>query len=101
MSERLSESQVRHIAKLARLRLSDAQVELYRTQLSAVLEHVNKLAELDLDDVEPLSHPIALTNRFGDDSPQPSLPMEVALGNAPQVEGSYIAVPKVLGETSP
>ena len=54
MAEPLTEKEVRHIAKLARLNLSAAQVELYRTQLSAVLEHVNKLAELDLEDVEPL-----------------------------------------------
>ena len=98
MPEPLSERDVRHIAKLARLHLTDEQVERYRTQLSAVLEHVQKLAELELEGVEPLSHPIDLTNRLADDSPEPSLRAEVAMENAPQVEGSYIAVPKVLGD---
>lgn len=99
MVERLTEKEVRHIAKLARLHLTDEQVEMYRAQLSQVLEHVNKLAELDLEDVEPLSHPNELTNRLADDSPRESFALEVALKNAPQTEGPYIAVPKVLGDS--
>ena len=96
MAERLSIDEVRHVAKLARLRLTDEQLERYRGQLSAVLEHIAKLSELDVEGVEPMAHPSDLTNRFDDDVPGPMLPREKILGMAPATEGNYLAVPKVL-----
>ena len=96
MPEPLTIEQVRHVAKLARLRLSEAQLQQYRTQLSNVLEYVAKLDELDLDGVEPLAHPTELTNRLDDDEVRPSMPLEALLRNAPAVEDRYLAVPKVL-----
>ncbi len=96
MAERLSIDEVRHVAKLARLRLTDEQLERYRGQLSKVLDHIAKLSELDVEDVEPMTHPSDLTNRFDDDVPGEMLPRETVLGLAPATEGDYLAVPKVL-----
>src|SRR5262245_4637639 len=76
MAEPLTAQQVRHVAKLARLRLSDGQVEQYRTQLSSILQYVAKLDELDLEGVEPLAHPTELTNRLDDDEVRDSMPLE-------------------------
>lgn len=99
MAEQFTDANVRHVAKLARLHLDDQQIRLYRDQLATVLEHVQKLGELDLDGVEPLSHPIDLTNNLADDVVQPSMPIDDAMRNAPQVEGPFIAVPKVLADS--
>lgn len=88
--------EVRHVARLARLELSDDQLQRYRDQLSAVLEHVARLAELDVDNVAPMAHPGDLVNRLADDVAAPSLPVEVVLEIAPAAEGAYLAVPKVL-----
>jgi len=97
----LTLDQVRHVAKLARLDLSEAELEQYRGQLSAVLDHVAKLQEVDVDGIEPMAHPHDLTNRLDDDVPTPSLPAELVLGLAPAVESAYIAVPKVLPGDGP
>jgi aspartyl/glutamyl-tRNA(Asn/Gln) amidotransferase C subunit len=96
--EPLSLDDVRHVARLARLRLDDAQLEHYRIQLSAVVSHLTKIAELDLADVEPMAHPLDITNRLADDVIADPLPIEALLENAPNVEGRFLAVPKVLGE---
>lgn len=101
MSENLSKDTVRRVAELARLRLSDEQLEGYRGQLSDVLGHLDKLAELDVDGVEPLAHPLPLTNHLESDHVEPSLPVEQLLHLAPAVEGSFLAVPKVIGESGP
>ena len=98
MPDPLSINQVRHVAKLARLRLSDAQLEQYRTQLSSVLEYVAKLNELNVTNVEPMAHPTELNNRLDEDEPGPSLPLEHVLLNAPAIEDRFLAVPKVLDE---
>ncbi len=96
MAQRLSIDEVRHVAKLARLRLTDEQLERYRGQLSTVLDHIAKLSELDVEGVEPMAHPSDLTNRLDDDVPGPLLTRETVLGLAPATEGDYLAVPKVL-----
>ena len=98
MPDPLTNEQVRHVAKLARLRLTDAQVEQYRTQLSSVLEYVAKLNELNVDEVEPMAHPTDLVNRLDDDVPQSVLTLEQVLMNAPAVEDRFLAVPKVLDD---
>jgi len=99
MTDRLTRSDVERVAELARLRLSEEQIEQYQLQLSTVLEHFATLSELELDDVEPLAHPIDLVNRLGRDKPQPSLPTDEVLRNAPAVEGPFFAVPKVLEDS--
>ncbi len=98
MPQRLTLEEVFHVARLARLRLDDEQAELYRGQLSSVLEHVAKLGELDVEGVEPMAHPSDLVNRLDDDVPAPSMPAGPLLAVAPAVEGPFIAVPKVLAD---
>jgi aspartyl-tRNA(Asn)/glutamyl-tRNA(Gln) amidotransferase subunit C len=96
----LSLEEVRHIAKLARLELSAAQLEQYRSQLATVLEHIGKLNELDVTNVEPMAHPSEIANRLDSDQVQPSLALDAVLANAPAVEDRFLAVPKVLADTS-
>jgi aspartyl-tRNA(Asn)/glutamyl-tRNA(Gln) amidotransferase subunit C len=89
----ITREEVLHVAKLARLELSDDEVERFTEQLSAILEAVDKVSELDLADVEPTAHPLDLVNVWADDEPQPSLPIEEALANAPDREGNFFKVP--------
>jgi aspartyl-tRNA(Asn)/glutamyl-tRNA(Gln) amidotransferase subunit C len=89
----ISREQVEHVARLARLALTDEEVERFREQLSAILDAVGKVGELDLSAVEPTSHPLDLVNVFGEDEPRPSLPLEDALANAPEPDGGFFAVP--------
>ena len=96
----LSEAEVRKVAQLARLELSDEAVELYAGQLSSILGHIANLETLDVKGVEPMAHPLPVTNRLGADVPVEPLPVEVVLQNAPEREADYIAVPKVLGGES-
>ena len=89
----ITRDEVLHVAALARLELSDEEVERFREQLSAILEAVGKVAELDLSDVEPTAHPLDLVNVWADDQPRPSLPVDEALANAPDREGGLFRVP--------
>jgi aspartyl-tRNA(Asn)/glutamyl-tRNA(Gln) amidotransferase subunit C len=89
----ISRDEVLHVARLARLALTDDEVERLGAQLSAILEAVGKVSELDLGDVEPTSHPLELVNVWAEDEPRPSLPVEEALANAPAREGGYFKVP--------
>ncbi len=91
----ISTEDVLHVARLARLELSDAEVERMREQLSAILEAVGKVAELDLSNVEPTAHPLDLVNVLADDVPRPSLTREEALANAPDPEYGFFGVPAV------
>ncbi len=93
--------EVRHVARLARLRLSDQELQLYRAQLSSVLDHIAKIRELDVEGVEPMAHPSDLTNRLDDDVVDEAMPRDVLLALAPEVEDSFLSVLKVLdGEGS-
>jgi aspartyl-tRNA(Asn)/glutamyl-tRNA(Gln) amidotransferase subunit C len=86
----LEREQVLHVARLARLHLSDEEVERMRVELSDVLEHVEKIRELDLSDVPPTSHVVSVTGALRPDEPQPCLPVEVVLASAPEpVEGGF------------
>jgi aspartyl/glutamyl-tRNA(Asn/Gln) amidotransferase C subunit len=89
---------VRHVAKLARLRLEDAEAERYRGQLASILGHISKLNAIDMTGVEPMAHPLPLTNRLADDVPAPSMPIDDLLRNAPAREARFLAVPKVLAD---
>ena len=89
----ITHEQVLHVARLARLALGDDEVERLTRELGAILEAVSKVAELDLADVPPTSHPLALVNAWADDEPHVSIPLEDALANAPSVEGDLFRVP--------
>ena len=89
----IDREQVLHVARLARLRLTDEEVEAMTGELSSVLGHIEKIGELDLEGVEPTSHVIALENVLRADEPRPSLPREVALAEAPDTDGSGFRVP--------
>jgi aspartyl-tRNA(Asn)/glutamyl-tRNA(Gln) amidotransferase subunit C len=89
----ITRDEVLHVAKLARLALTEDEIAKFQEQLSAILEAVGKVAELDLSDVEPTAHPLALANVWAADEPRPSLPVEEALANAPDREGPYFRVP--------
>jgi aspartyl-tRNA(Asn)/glutamyl-tRNA(Gln) amidotransferase subunit C len=86
----LDRAQVLHVARLARLELGEAEVERMATELSKVLEHVEKIRELDLEGVPPTSHVVDVVNVLRPDRPRPSLPVEVALAAAPEpVDGGF------------
>jgi aspartyl-tRNA(Asn)/glutamyl-tRNA(Gln) amidotransferase subunit C len=89
----ISRDEVLHVASLARLELTDEEVERFTQQLGAILEAVGKVSELDLTDVEPLSHPLDLVNVWAEDEPRPSLPLDAALANAPETEDDHFRVP--------
>jgi len=89
----ISRDEVLHVAQLARLALTDEEVERLGGQLDAILEAVAKVSELDLSDVEPTSHPLDLVNVWSEDEPRPSLPLDEALANAPAREGGFFRVP--------
>lgn len=87
-----------HVAKLARLRLGDAEVETMVGELSGILEHVDRIAELDLDDVPPTSHVVELENVLRKDEPHESLDRDVALAQAPDPAGGAFRVPSPQAE---
>lgn len=96
----ITDDDVRHVAKLSRLRLRDDEIHHFAEQLTHVMGFIAKFSELDLQGVEPMSHPLEMTNILRDDEPEPGLAVETALANAPQAEPPFFAVPKVLGEAS-
>jgi aspartyl-tRNA(Asn)/glutamyl-tRNA(Gln) amidotransferase subunit C len=89
----IDREQVLHVAKLARLELSDDEVERMAAELSGILEHVDRIAALDLDQVEPTSHVVRLENVFRADEPEPCLPRERALEQAPDPADGAFRVP--------
>jgi aspartyl-tRNA(Asn)/glutamyl-tRNA(Gln) amidotransferase subunit C len=89
----ISRDEVLHVARLARLALTDEEVERLGAQLSAILEAVGKVSELDLADVEPTAHPLELVNVWALDEPRSSLTVDDALANAPDREAGFFRVP--------
>jgi aspartyl-tRNA(Asn)/glutamyl-tRNA(Gln) amidotransferase subunit C len=89
----ITRDEVLHVARLARLELTDDEVERFREQLNAILDAVGKVSELDLADVEPTAHPLDLVNTWREDEPRPSLSVDEALSNAPDREGDFFRVP--------
>ena len=89
----ITNDDVLHVARLARLGLRDGEVERLETELSAILEAVGKVSELELADVPPTSHPLDLVNVWDEDEPRPWLDVEEALANAPEREGDGFRVP--------
>lgn len=89
----IDREQVLHVAKLARLKLTDDEVEKMTGELSKILEHVERMEALDLEGVEPTSHVVALENVLREDVPRPSLPREGALEQAPDATDDGFRVP--------
>jgi aspartyl-tRNA(Asn)/glutamyl-tRNA(Gln) amidotransferase subunit C len=89
----ITREEVLHVAKLARLELTDDEVERLTEQLGAILEAVSKVSELDLSDVPPTSHPLEVVNAWAPDEPQPSLSLDDVFVNAPAREGDLFKVP--------
>ena len=96
--ELLSAQAVEHLAKLARLKLSEAELLQYQRELSAVLHHVGRLESVDVEGIDPIVHPYDFTSPLDDDDPTDPMPLGEFLAVAPAVEGDYLAVPKVMGE---
>ena len=90
--------QVKRVGKLARLALSEAETAQFATQLSAILEYMEKLNQLDTTNVEPLAHCLPINNCFREDVVKPSLGTEKTLDNAPQRDEQFFKVPKILEE---
>ena len=98
MTERITTDDVQKVAKLARLRLSDDELQRFTGQLADVLEHAADLETLDLDGVEPMAHPVPLTNVLRADEPSTPLRRDEVLASAPAAEDGLFRVPPVLGE---
>jgi aspartyl-tRNA(Asn)/glutamyl-tRNA(Gln) amidotransferase subunit C len=94
----IEREQVLHVARLARLRLSEEEVERMEGELSGILEHVDRIAELDLDDVAPTSHVVELENVLRPDEPRPSWPRERILEQAPDPSDGAFRVPSPQAE---
>jgi aspartyl-tRNA(Asn)/glutamyl-tRNA(Gln) amidotransferase subunit C len=89
----IDRDQVLHVARLARLELTEEEIERMATELSGILEHVDAIVALDLDDVEPTTHVVELANVLRPDTPDPSLPRERALESAPDTADGGFRVP--------
>lgn len=98
MTEPLTKDTVKKVAHLARLKLTDTELDLFTTQLGQVLGYVELLNELDTSAVEPMAHVADIANVFRDDELRPSLPRAAALSNAPKTDGKYFVVPQILEE---
>lgn len=93
----LSEAEVRHVAMLARLALTDGQVETLRTELNSILGHIESIQQLDLEGVEPMTHAIPVVNETREDVVKPGLSRELALLNAPDSEEGAFKIPRIVG----
>jgi aspartyl-tRNA(Asn)/glutamyl-tRNA(Gln) amidotransferase subunit C len=100
MSNKIDKTQVRAVAKLARLELNDDEVAKFSVELSSILGYIEKLGELDTDNVEPLAHCLPIHNVFREDVPKVSLENDVAMANAPARHDEYFKVPKILDDAS-
>src|SRR5690606_14689362 len=94
----IEREQVLHVARLSRLRLSEEEIDTLAGELSSILDHVDKLAEVDIEGVEPTSHVVPLANVLRDDEPRPSLKREVALSQAPDPHDGAFRVPSPQAE---
>jgi aspartyl-tRNA(Asn)/glutamyl-tRNA(Gln) amidotransferase subunit C len=98
MAANISRDDVVHVAHLARLALTDAEIDLFTEQLGAVLEHAQDVAALQTDGVPATAHPLPIENVLRDDAPGPSLDRDEVLAQAPAAESGRFRVPRILGE---
>ena len=97
-SSPITRAEVGHLADLARIDLSDDELDHLAPQLAVILDSIASIREVAADDIPPTSHPLPLTNVFREDVVRPSLSVEDALSGAPLVEGQRFAVPRILGD---
>jgi aspartyl-tRNA(Asn)/glutamyl-tRNA(Gln) amidotransferase subunit C len=95
---KISLKDVEHVARLARLELSEADKERMRRELDSILSYIDKLRALDTEGVEPTAHAIPMTNVMRDDMPRPSLSQDDMLANAPERSGEFFRVPRIIEE---
>ena len=95
--KKLTLDDVRHVAMLSRLALDDAHLKRLTGQLESILGYIAKLSEVDTTGVEPMAHALPLHNVLREDVVEPSLPLEKVLQNAPETDGPFFKVPKVIG----
>src|SRR5712692_2577839 len=96
----MSSIDLRHIARLSRLHLTEEELKFFETQVAQILSFVDKLKEVNVEGVEPTSHPLSLSNVFRDDEAKPSLPIEECLKKAPRTRGRFFEVPKIIEDKS-
>jgi aspartyl-tRNA(Asn)/glutamyl-tRNA(Gln) amidotransferase subunit C len=94
----LSRADVEKVSLLARLKLSDAELQTLTAQLAQIVGYIEQLNELDTENVEPMAHAVEISNIFRDDQPRPSFDRGAMLANAPHADGEFYLVPAVLGE---
>ena len=99
MSGKIDEKLIRHVALLSRIELTDEQVAVFGKQLADIVAYMDKLGELDTDGVEPMAHALPVNNVFAADEAGESLSAERALANAPDRDGDFYKVPKVIGDS--
>ena len=99
MSTGISDETIRHVARLARIEVSGERVPALARELATILSYFDKLNELDTSGVEPLTRAVDLHSVLADDEPRPCLTTEEALAAAPDRDGSFFKVPKVLGDS--
>ena len=99
MREKLTREEVRKVARLSRLHLSDDEIDKFTGQLGAILEYASMLDELDLKDIEPTAHAVPMKNNFREDVRRPSYPVDEVLKNAPEPFGDYFAVPRIIDDS--
>jgi aspartyl-tRNA(Asn)/glutamyl-tRNA(Gln) amidotransferase subunit C len=98
MAPRITPADVAHVARLARLEVTDEELDRFTGQLAAVLDHAADIEALDLAGVEPTAHPLPLVNVLREDVARPCLPRAEVLASAPAVEADRFRVPRILGE---
>jgi aspartyl-tRNA(Asn)/glutamyl-tRNA(Gln) amidotransferase subunit C len=94
----LTRVEVEKVSLLARLKLTEVELETLTAQLGQVVEYIELLNELETEDVEPMAHAVQISNVFRDDEPRPSFDRALMLANAPHTDGEFYLVPAVLGE---
>jgi aspartyl-tRNA(Asn)/glutamyl-tRNA(Gln) amidotransferase subunit C len=96
VARRITRTDVEHVARLARLELDDDELDRFTAELGVILEHAEDIAGLMLDDVEPTAHPLSLRNVARADEVRPSLPRDEVLAAAPSIEDGWFRVPRIL-----
>ena len=99
MAKSIDTEMVKHIGRLSRIELTEQELQALPQQLGAILDYFDKLQQLDTTDVEPMAHAVELHNVLAADEPGRSLTADEALANAPQRDGDFFKVPKVIGDS--
>jgi aspartyl-tRNA(Asn)/glutamyl-tRNA(Gln) amidotransferase subunit C len=94
---KITKEEVLHVANLARLEIDEASIEKFAEQIGTILDYVDQLGHVDTGDIKPMSHALALTNAFREDTQTDHLEPETSLANAPEKEDGCFVVPKVVG----